>query len=229
MDITVKKLSKKYGDKIVFDDFSVTFESGKVTVIMGKSGSGKTTLLNCIAGLTGYDGEIDGISGVSYVFQDDRLIPNLTVYDNLDITVEEPDKEIKNERIKNILSALDLTDKAAKLPAELSGGEKKRVALARAFLSRGNLMLLDEPLNSLDIGLKRRVDEYFLDIVKKENKTAIYVTHDLDETLFVADAVTVIGDGGAVWSYKFVTDKSERKITDEESVAARAKLIELLY
>lgn len=229
MDITVKELSKNYGEKEVFKNFSATFKGGKTTVIMGKSGCGKTTLLNCISRLTDYNGEISGADGVSYVFQEDRLLPRLTVYENLEITLNDFKEEEKISKIKQILSATDMTDKATKLPEELSGGEKKRVALSRAFISSGKTILLDEPLNSLDLGLKRKIDEYFLNFSESEKKTAIYVTHDVDEALFVADTVIILDKGKISWAYDFTTDKKLRKITDDESVKVREKLINLLF
>ncbi|MBO4323093.1 MAG: ATP-binding cassette domain-containing protein [Clostridia bacterium] len=229
MDIIVKELSKKYDNIGVLNKFSAIFKENKVTVVMGKSGTGKTTLLNCVANLVDYEGEIIGADGVSYVFQEDRLIPHLTVYDNLYIALSEKNKTVKEFRIKEILAAVELTDKAAKLPGELSGGEKKRVSLARAFIAKGGTILLDEPLNSLDLGLKRKIDEYFLSIIEREKKTAIYVTHDVDEALFVADTIMVLNNGEVAWSYDFFSDKSNRKITDEESVKVREKLINFLY
>ena len=154
MDITVKRLTKSYGEKTVLKDFSATFKEGKVTVIMGKSGSGKTTLLNCIASATSYDGEISGAGEVSYVFQEDRLVPHLTVYGNLTLCLNVQDKREKAEKIRGILEKFDMKDTADCISENLSGGEKKRVALARAFLSGREVMLLDEPFNSLDFGLK---------------------------------------------------------------------------
>lgn len=220
MDITVKKLSKSYGDSPVLRDFSAVFSGGKVTALLGKSGVGKTTLLNCIASLTGYVGEICGVNGLSYVFQEDRLVPNLTVYGNLALTSGRG----KRAEIKRILGFIGLTDKAHRLPEELSGGERKRVALARAFLSESDLMLLDEPTNSLDVGLKRRAWNYFNALMSEYSRTALYVTHDVDEALSVADEVCVINDCGIVYRKAIASDKPTRSFSSPDLVSVRESI-----
>lgn len=222
MDIIVEKLSKRYGDKVVLDNFSATFEGGKVTAVMGRSGVGKTTLLNCIACLTDFDGKIEGVNGVSYIFQEDRLVPHLTVYDNLSLFYGD------REDIAAMLNAVGITEKAISFPRELSGGEKKRVALARAFLSDKKAMLLDEPMNSLDYGLKVKTYRLFTSLVKGSGITALYVTHDIDEALTVADEIKVISAEGVVYSHKMLGDKYLRELGDEECVLVRKELMNFL-
>ncbi|MBO6262855.1 MAG: ATP-binding cassette domain-containing protein [Clostridia bacterium] len=226
MDIEIRELTKKYDSKSVFERFSVTYKSGKVTALMGKSGVGKTTLLNCIAKTLPFDGgSIGGANDVSFVFQEDRLIPHLNVYDNLDFICK--DKKMK-DGIVGVLKDVDMLDKIKSFPSELSGGQKKRVALARAFLSESKLMLLDEPMNSLDFGLKLKMYRLFLNLIKESGKTAIYVTHDIDEALSVADEISVISNSEEVYRYAFLSDKNERNISNEECVGVRRKLMNLL-
>ena len=228
MDILVEKLTKIYDKKTVLDNFSIKFEEGKVSAVMGRSGVGKTTLLNCIASLTDYSGNISGVDGVSYIFQEDRLVPHLSVYGNLEMVCTDYDRHKSSQKIREILEKVQLLDKATSLASNLSGGEKKRVALARAFLSEKSVMLLDEPLNSLDIGLKLRFNEYFLNLIKEDKKTAVFVTHDIDEALYVADSVYAIDRSGAVYSHNFAADKYERKITCEECLQVKEDLIKFL-
>ncbi|HBF86533.1 MAG TPA: ABC transporter [Clostridiales bacterium] len=229
MDVIVEKLTKKYGETTVLNDFSSSFTGGKVSVIMGKSGIGKTTLLNCIAGLADYEGKIYGVQKTSYVFQEDRLIPNLSVYDNLDFIL---DKNIKKEEkpkiIKEILCDVELVDKATELPETLSGGQKKRVSLARAYIAGRNVILLDEPLNSLDTGLKAKMYALFIRLTEKFGSTAIYCTHDIDEALSVADEIKIMDGKGIIYSHVFETEKSGRDVTDAESVEVRKKIINIL-
>ena len=110
--MVVKKLCKRYktesGEKIVFDSFSAEFKEGKVTAVMGSSGIGKTTLLNCIAKLTDYDGEIEGVGSSAYVFQEDRLIPDKTVYENINFIMQTENADERKKRIKNALSVTEL-------------------------------------------------------------------------------------------------------------------------
>lgn len=230
--MVVKKLCKRYrtesGEKIVFDNFSAEFKDGKVTAVMGSSGIGKTTLLNCIAKLTDYDGEIAGVGSSAYVFQEDRLIPDKTVYDNIDFVMQTEDADERKKRIKNALSVTELLSEAFRYPSELSGGQRKRVSLARAFASGRDLMLLDEPLSSLDIGLKFRIFDVMKKVFKSDSKTVIMVTHDVDEALTLADEIVIIDKGGAAYRKEFSTDLFDRDITDDECNRIRREIIEIL-
>lgn len=230
--MVVKKLCKRYrtesGEKIVFDNFSAEFKDGKVTAVMGSSGIGKTTLLNCIAKLTDYDGEIAGVGSSAYVFQEDRLIPDKTVYDNIDFVMQTEDADERKKRIKNALSVTELLSEAFRYPSELSGGQRKRVSLARAFASGRDLMLLDEPLSSLDIGLKFRIFDVMKKVFKSDSKTVIMVTHDVDEALTLADEIVIIDKGGAAYRKGVSTDLFDRDITDDECNRIRKEIIEIL-
>lgn len=230
--MVVKKLCKRYrtesGEKIVFDNFSAEFKDGNVTAVMGSSGIGKTTLLNCIAKLTDYDGEIAGVGSSAYVFQEDRLIPDKTVYDNIDFVMQTEDADERKKRIKNALSVTELLSEAFRYPSELSGGQRKRVSLARAFASGRDLMLLDEPLSSLDIGLKFRIFDVMKKVFKSDSKTVIMVTHDVDEALTLADEIVIIDKGGAAYRKEFSTDLFDRDITDDECNRIRKEIIEIL-
>ena len=230
--MVVKKLCKRYrtegGEKIVFDNFSAEFKDGKVTAVMGSSGIGKTTLLNCIAKLTDYDGEIAGVGSSAYVFQEDRLIPDKTVYDNIDFVMQTEDADERKKRIKNALSVTELLSEAFRYPSELSGGQRKRVSLARAFASGRELMLLDEPLSSLDIGLKFRIFDVMKKVFKSDSKTVIMVTHDVDEALTLADEIVIIDKGGVAYRKEFSTDLFDRDITDDECNRIRKEIIEIL-
>lgn len=230
--MVVKKLCKRYrtesGEKIVFDNFSAEFKDGKVTAVMGSSGIGKTTLLNCIAKLTDYDGEIAGVGSSAYVFQEDRLIPDKTVYDNIDFVMQTEDADERKKRIKNALSVTELLSEAFRYPSELSGGQRKRVSLARAFAGGRDLMLLDEPLSSLDIGLKFRIFDVMKKVLKSDSKTVIMVTHDVDEALTLADEIVIIEKSGAAYRKEFSTDLFDRDITDDECNRIRKEIIEIL-
>ena len=230
--MVVKKLCKRYrtesGERIVFDNFSAEFKDGKVTAVMGSSGIGKTTLLNCISKLTDYDGEIAGVGSSAYVFQEDRLIPDKTVYDNIDFVMQTEDADERKKRIKNALSVTELLSEAFRYPSELSGGQRKRVSLARAFASGRDLMLLDEPLSSLDIGLKFRIFDVMKKIFKSDSKTVIIVTHDVDEALTLADEIVIIEKGGVAYRKEFSTDLFDRDITDDECNRIRREIIEIL-
>lgn len=230
MSIEIKKLIKKYDSTEVFDGLDLSIKVNKVTVIMGASGSGKTTLLNCIAGLTPYNGEITGVNGASFVFQEDRLVPFMSVYENLDFTLQKSvNKAERKEKILAMIKSVGLEDKINSIPDELSGGQKKRVSLARAFLSDSNLILMDEPLNSLDLDLKIKIAQLIETLTEKYNKTVIFVTHDIDEALTIADDIVIIGKGGTIYSHEFISSAKGRNTLSDECNAVKGELLKLMY
>ena len=226
MSVEIKGLIKNYDSTEVFDGLNLTVKANKVTVIMGASGSGKTTLLNCIAGLTPYDGEISCVNGASFVFQEDRLVPFMSVYENRDFTLQKSvNKAERKEKILAMIKSVGLEDKINSIPDELSGGQKKRVSLARAFLSDSNLILMDEPLNSLDLGLKIKIAQLIETLTEKYNKTVIFVKNYIDEALTIADEIVVIGNGGTVYSHEFISSAKGRNTLSSECNAVKGKLL----
>lgn len=188
--IQISNLTKRYGKDTVYENFNLSLEEGKITCILGESGCGKTTLLNCIANLTEYSGEIPKLE-TTYVFQSPRLVPCLTVRQNLGLVCKDGGK------IESILKKVGLSDKTDKYPAMLSGGEAQRVSLARAFVFGGDILLMDEPFSSLDLKLKFSVCDMFLSLHRERNITALFVTHDIEEALKVADRIIILKKGGS--------------------------------
>ena len=192
-----KKISKKFGDKVVFTDLSYTINDGKMIAIVGPSGCGKSTLLNIIGLLdTDYSGEVlyDGKlisktsekkrdeyirNNINYLFQNYALIETDTVEENLMLALEY-EKFTKNEKIKKINKSLELVglkDFNKKSVFTLSGGKQQRVALARIILKRGNIVLADEPTGNLDRNNSNKVMEILKEL-QKQGRTIIIVTHD---------------------------------------------------
>ena len=195
--VEIKKISKKFGDKVVFTDLSYTINDGKMIAIVGPSGCGKSTLLNIIGILdTDYSGEVlyDGKliskasekkrdeyirNNINYLFQNYALIETDTVEENLMLALEY-EKLTKNEKTKKINNSLELVglkDFNKKEVFTLSGGEQQRVALARIILKRGNIVLADEPTGNLDRNNSNKVME-ILKALQKQGRTIIIVTHD---------------------------------------------------
>ena len=187
--IEFKNITKKYGSLTVYENFNLSLEEGKITCILGESGSGKTTLLNMLAGLTPYEGEISQKAACSYIFQQPRLVPSLTVRGNLKLVCKD-----KN-RVEEMLLAVGLSDKAGAYPAQLSAGQAQRVSIARAFLYPSSLILMDEPFSSLDLALKLKISALFLKLWKRERRTAVFVTHDADEAAMLSNRVLVLKNG----------------------------------
>ncbi len=182
-------ISKSYDKVIVYNNFSLEIIDHKINVIIGKSGCGKTTLLQCIAGLIEYEGEIiPKVDSIGYVFQEDRLFPYLTVMKNLLIIDND------YEKVNALLDELNVADLKNKFPHQLSGGEKQRISLIRAFLGSNELILMDEPFKSLDYQMKQYLVEMLYTMQKLTDKTVILVTHDIDIALYLGHYIHVLSD-----------------------------------
>lgn len=199
-----KKITKKYSDKTVFSSFDLEIEDGKITAIFGGSGVGKTTLLNIVAGLTEYQGKVTDVGRCSYVFQEQRLIPTLTVAKNLDYVLPrvKGDQEIRKQKISEILRKVGLSEYENAYPNALSGGQAQRVAIARAFLYPSRVLLMDEPFRGLDVGTKDKLMKLFLSMWKEDGRTVILVTHGIEEGLLLADDRIVLGNSPAKVIYR---------------------------
>ncbi|HSJ23620.1 MAG TPA: ABC transporter ATP-binding protein [Longimicrobiales bacterium] len=211
--LEARHLSKRYGTSthIALNDVSLDVGRGEVLAVVGESGSGKTTLLRLIAGLEiPTDGEVllnghvassargcvpPERRGVGIVFQDYALFPHLTVLENVAFGLQTLRRKQQRERALQALSLVGLLEYGGRYPHELSGGQQQRVALARAMAPQPALLLLDEPFSNLDVMLKEQVREEVGEILRKAGTTAIFVVHDLDDVLSVADRIAILRDG----------------------------------
>ncbi|NHJ46726.1 MAG: ABC transporter ATP-binding protein [Asgard group archaeon] len=210
--IDVTNIGKQFEDSIAIADISFTLEEGELVTLLGPSGCGKTTVLKLIAGLLQPDSGkiiVDGIDvstietenrNIGFVFQSYALFPHLTVAENIAFGLETRKwaKEAKIDRVKELLELVDLQGFGKRFPGELSGGEKSRVALARALAPNPNLLLLDEPLSALDVSLKESLQKAICEIQKKVKVTTIYVTHDQREAMEISDRIIILESGCVV-------------------------------
>ena len=191
--LTAENIVKTFETKSVLDDVNLIFEAGKVTAIMGPSGQGKTTLARIISGLEKADsgkiliggleaGEESRVSRTAFLFQEDRLLPWLNIYDNIAIGGGD------SEGIKELADQLEIGTELWKLPAELSGGQRHRAALARTFAADAPLMILDEPFRGLDAALKDRIIDRLWERVTT-GKTVILITHSAEDAERLADKI----------------------------------------
>jgi len=186
----IENLTVRFGDKLIFNDFSFDFGDNGVYLIEGVSGKGKTTLFNAIAGLLKFEsGNID-LEGkrISYMFQEDRLFPTFTVLENVAAVTGGTDSELK--RCEEILCRLDLQDELNSYPSQLSGGMQRRVALARALAYDADILLLDEAFKGLD----EKTCQNAIDLVLEyaQNKLVILAAHMIDKKMFGNCTVIVI-------------------------------------
>jgi len=227
MNVKIENLHKDYGGKPVYKNFNIEFEENKVNVLMGESGCGKTTLLNIIARLTPYEGKISGADDkkISYIFQNPRLIGGMTVYKNLEyVLLNIYRKEEREKIIKDILREVELSEKETGYPEELSGGQARRVTLARAFIYPSKIILADEPFTSLDIGLKYRLINLFKALLKKNPRTVVFVTHDADEAVLMADKIFILGNNEIKAELNMNSDKNERDVSSDECNKIRKEI-----
>lgn len=208
-----------YGDTELVRDVNLSAASGELLALLGPSGSGKTSLLRAIAGflpLTAGEIRFDGVRvnelpveerQLGMVFQEHRLFPALTVYRNLEVcltgtvTARVTAAEAA-ARIAELLPALGLTGLEARFPAELSGGQQRRVALARALLVRPRLLLLDEPFTGLDALLRRELTELLRREQRSRGLTTVFVTHDEEDAVRIADSTARFYDTAGTRSFR---------------------------
>ena len=202
-------LSKKFGDTQALVDFTLSVPEGQIVALLGPSGCGKTTALRLIAGFDAADSGSLAIAGrtvfqgnhsvppekrnVGMVFQEGALFPHLTVEQNIAYGL--PRGSERKERVNRVLELVGLQDFGHRMPHQLSGGQQQRVALARALAPQPELLLLDEPFSNLDPSLREQVRRDVLEILRASNVTAIFVTHDQEEALFIGDTVAVMHNG----------------------------------
>lgn len=209
--LSIENINFSYGKNEVIKNFSLEVEEGSFTTLLGSSGSGKTTLLRLLMGfLEPSDGKIliEGKSingvlpnkrGMGFVFQDYALFPHLTVEQNLLYGLKRNGKKDENqELVLKTASSLGIDSLLKRFPAELSGGQQQRVALGRALVLKPRVLLMDEPLSSLDTNLRQKVRGELKEIQQKLKITTVYVTHDQEEALSLSDRIAVMNNGRLV-------------------------------
>ncbi|MEM6684784.1 MAG: ABC transporter ATP-binding protein [Bacteroidota bacterium] len=212
--ITIKSLTKSFNNtqQPVVNDVHFSLKKGSITAIIGESGSGKTTLTRLISGLETPDAGSIELNAtivndattfvpvekrkVGMVFQDYALFPHLTVAQNVSYGIS--NKKDKKQRVTEVLQLVDLIGFETRYPHQLSGGQQQRVALARALAPKPALLILDEPFSNLDVVLKLQLRNEIFNILKTEEVTSIFVTHDTQDAIAIADTIIVLKDGKIV-------------------------------
>lgn len=221
----------------------MTIKKGELVSVIGPSGCGKSTLLDCIAGLAVVDsGEIfldnNAIlkkrGEVAYMFQDDVMFPWLSVLDNVIIPLEINGikKSMARKEALSHLKLFGLEKFASFYPFQLSGGMRERASLLRTYLCKKDVMLLDEPFSKLDALTRMKMQEWFLDILQKKQKTVLFVTHDVDEAIFLSDRIYILSKRpGKVLKEIAIPFKRPRSIdisTDKDFVSIKKQILKYL-
>ena len=209
MYVEMKKIYKTFDGFHASNDVNFGIEKGKLVALLGPSGSGKTTILRMIAGLDKPDSGdifIDGQRmndvaankrGIGFVFQNYALFRYMTVYDNIafGLKVKKMSKEQIRERVMELIKLIGLEGLEKRYPNQLSGGQRQRVAFARALAPEPHLLLLDEPFAAIDAKVRKELRTWLRDMITKVGITSIFVTHDQEEALEVADQIVVTNKG----------------------------------
>ena len=213
MSISVRQITKRFGGFTALDGVDIEIPQGSLVALLGPSGSGKTTLLRIIAGLENADGgsvRFDGqdISNrtarerrVGFVFQHYALFRHMTVFENVAFGLRvrprstRPSAERIRARVRELLDLIQLGNQAQRYPSQLSGGQRQRVALARALAVEPSVLLLDEPFGALDAKVRLELRRWLRSLHDEVGVTSVFVTHDQDEALEVADRVAVMNQG----------------------------------
>lgn len=209
----ITHLKKEFQDLQVLDDVSFELAEGEIVCLLGPSGSGKTTLLNIMAGIVKPDSGLCQITGkISYVFQEDRLLPWKNVLENVLFVTERREED----NAKEILKKLGLIEFSEYKPAELSGGMKQRVAIARAFYADGDLLLMDEPFQSLDVELRLRLIKELIGLWEVKRNTILFVTHNLEEAILLGHRILVLSEVPTKIKkeFKVETAPADRRLQD---------------
>lgn len=209
MYVELKNINKHYGSYAASKNINFGIEKGKLIGLLGPSGSGKTTILRMIAGLEDPDsGEIiiDGKvvndkpaneRGIGFVFQNYALFRYKTVYDNIafGLKVQKKSKEEIEKRVTELIQLVGLEGLEKRYPSQLSGGQRQRVAFARALAPNPQLLLLDEPFAAIDAKVRKELRSWLKETIEKLGITSIFVTHDQDEAIEVADEIIITNQG----------------------------------
>lgn len=207
--VTLNSVTKRFDDVVAIDDVSLTVNNGETLGVVGPSGCGKTTTLRTIAGFESpAEGEIhfddEDVTtvppderNVGLLFQSYALFNNMTVLENVTfgLKMQGVDKERRIDRVRELLSMLDISELEDRHPSQLSGGQQQRVGLARALAPEPHILLLDEPMTGLDAKLKRQLRPELGALLDELDVTTLYVTHDQNEAMAMCDRIAVMNDG----------------------------------
>ena len=209
MQVKIDHLTKRFNDMTAVNDFTMTFEDGKLVALLGPSGCGKSTMLNMLSGILPVtEGKIffdeDDVTnmppqdrGVGLVFQNYALYPHMSVLENIafPLEIQKVPKAEREEKAKEMARLVHVDQLLDRKPKQLSGGQQQRVAIARALIKQPRLLLLDEPLSNLDARLRLEMREEIRRIQLETGVTTIFVTHDQEEAMSISDKIVLMKDG----------------------------------
>jgi ABC-type nitrate/sulfonate/bicarbonate transport system ATPase subunit len=229
-EIVVNNLSVSYGPLSVLEGISLEVDRGEFVSLVGASGCGKTTLLNALAGFIEARGEIHVPGKVGVVFQDYSVFPWMTVAENIAFGLRDGQAKDRANIVQQHLKMVRLDDRADKYPAELSGGQVQRVGIARALAPNPDVIFMDEPYGALDRDTRDRMQNWLLDVWNEDHKTIIFVTHDMEEALFLSDRILVVANKTISREFRvpFERPRNEEVKFCPDFIAMKKKVLEVM-
>lgn len=192
--IEARHLKVVRGERVVLRDISLEIQSGEFVAVVGKSGAGKSTFLHTLAGHLPYTGELHMPKHIGMVFQKNAVFPWMTVEQN--VSFGQPINRVHwKEHVAHSMHMAGIEEKAKEYPAKLSGGQMQRVAIAREFARKPDVLLMDEPFGALDAITRETMQKWLLDVWKNKQMTILMVTHSIEEAIILADRIIILHDG----------------------------------
>lgn len=239
--LKLDNIYKSFGEKDVLNGISFSVDKGEIIGLLGVSGSGKSTIFNIISGnLLPNQGKVfikgeqtTGETGhVSYMLQKDLLFDHMKVIDNaaLPFRIKGVSKNEARKEASSYFKEFGLENQDNKYPRELSGGMRQRVALLRTYLNKEPLILLDEPFSALDQLTKNKLHTWFLDIIKKYDMTGIFISHDIDEAIYLSDRILILKTDGKLHDQIVIKEKNRNEDfkLSEEFLAYKREIVNKL-
>mgnify|MGYP000877802242 CR=1 FL=1 len=238
--VEVKNMTKKFGDLLVLDNISFNAQKGEFLCVVGPTGCGKTTFLNCLTRLyepTSGEILIDGVpvdmkkQNIAYIFQEYSTMPWLTVEENVvyGLKIKKIAKQEAQKAVDEVLDIVGLTEYRKYYPRELSASMQQRVVIARAFATKPDLLLMDEPYGQLDIDLRFRLEDELLKLWKATGTTVIFITHNIEEAVYLSENILVLTNKPTKIKEKLHNPLPlPRNVVSQEFAEIRDKVTELI-
>lgn len=227
--LTIKNLFFSYDGKPLLKNISLSLKKGEFLSIVGSSGCGKSTIIKLVAGIEKADSGTIKSESTGYMPQKDLLLPWRTVLDNILLPVEISKQNLKVEKEKALeyLKKLKLDEYQNSFPNELSGGMRQRVSFLRTLFTQGEILLLDEPFSALDMITKEQLQKWLLEILNDFKKSVIFITHDINEAIFLSDRILVCKNS-PLDSFEEFKISSQIKNSPEEIIALKEKILKII-
>lgn len=233
--ILLKNISKSFDGMEILKDINIEAKEGELVSILGPSGSGKSTIFNILTNIINSDnGEVNINGDISYMYQKDMMVPWKKVIDNIGIPLifKGKGKKEAREEVKKHIDEFGLSGFEYKYPSQLSGGMKQRANFLKTYLTSNDIMLLDEPFGALDSMTRRKMQNWLLDLTREMNSTILFITHDIEEAIFLSNKIYIISEKPAVIKGEIKVnlpkERNEKIVTTEEFINIKKQILNLM-